>query len=474
MNIAHAMAQPAAPAEAGTPAEAKSGDGDAFGRLLREQRGAQATDSKEAAPDAPAPRAADADVSTGTESTDTAADTAAQDSDVTATAHAQANADAAETTGVQAWIALAARAASDAQAIAAAPPSSALADQVRSLTELSRAWSMRGLAIPAQPAGRVDGGAAHAPLMRDAEAAGQDIAPFVQTSTWRAAGQARPGSEAPPAPAARRSADTTAAPNARVLADPAVRQAAAAPLANAPAGRAPAAGAAVAARTAQRTPNDVVQAAQSGAADADARATVATVNVQGNGAAATAADAPAPAAPQAASASPAGIAGLAPPVAAPAAARADAALPGAVVQTTLPAPVGSAQFAPALGQQLVTLGSAGNGVRHAEMRLDPPELGPLRVSLSLQGDQASAVFLATHPATRQAIEAALPQLQQQLADAGIQLGQSSVGDQQAFEQHARQAQGGTGPDGDTDAGASAEPTATSAMAAPRGLVDTFA
>ena len=127
---------------------------------------------------------------------------------------------------------------------------------------------------------------------------------------------------------------------------------------------------------------------------------------------------------------------------------------------------------------MVLLGSAEGGtIRHAELRLDPPDLGPLRVSLNLSGDQATAVFVSAHPAVRAAVEAALPQLQQALADAGIQLGNTSVGDQSAWQeaQESGEGRGNGHASGDEDAGqdaAGGQPVIT--RAAPRGLIDTFA
>ncbi len=141
------------------------------------------------------------------------------------------------------------------------------------------------------------------------------------------------------------------------------------------------------------------------------------------------------------------------------------------------APLGSPQWGQQFGQQMVRLSSDGTqGLRHAELRLDPPDLGPVRITLSLAGEQASAAFLSPHAAVRQAIEQALPQLQQALADAGIQLGQTSVGEQQTPGDEGS----GTGArqfaEGNGDAGALDDASApvTRPGNAPRGLVDTFA
>lgn len=141
-------------------------------------------------------------------------------------------------------------------------------------------------------------------------------------------------------------------------------------------------------------------------------------------------------------------------------------------------PVGAPQWGAALGQQLVTLGRGEDGaVRHAELRLDPPHLGPLRVSIQLHGELASAAFVSAHPAVRAALEAALPQLQQTLAEAGIQLGQTSVGEHPRPDTPDRY-----GANGTRDGDAAAEPADAAHLThadtivprATRGLVDTYA
>ena len=74
-------------------------------------------------------------------------------------------------------------------------------------------------------------------------------------------------------------------------------------------------------------------------------------------------------------------------------------------------PVGATHWGADLGQQLVVMSNnARHGVQTAELRLDPPDLGPLRVSLNLADGVASASFVSAHASVRQAIETALPQL----------------------------------------------------------------
>lgn len=143
-------------------------------------------------------------------------------------------------------------------------------------------------------------------------------------------------------------------------------------------------------------------------------------------------------------------------------------------------PVGATHWGTELGQQMVMMSNnVRQGMQTAELRLDPPDLGPLRVSLNLADGVASASFVSAHASVRQAIEVAIPQLQQALAQAGISLGQTSVGEQAAQQEFAQQNGGGSQrqqgggavvADGASDA---AQPAVTVSRNA-NALVDTFA
>jgi|GEM_PF-1502219 len=90
----------------------------------------------------------------------------------------------------------------------------------------------------------------------------------------------------------------------------------------------------------------------------------------------------------------------------------------------------SLQEQPAWGQALAqgVQWMAQGGVQQAVIHLHPEHLGPLVVQLELgQNGQASAVFLSAHADVRAAISAAVPQLQQNFAAMGLNLGQASVG-----------------------------------------------
>ena len=59
--------------------------------------------------------------------------------------------------------------------------------------------------------------------------------------------------------------------------------------------------------------------------------------------------------------------------------------------------------------------------------LNPPQLGRVEVSLTVSGDQATAVFASPNAAVRELIEDSLPRLKEILSGAGINLGEAQVG-----------------------------------------------
>lgn len=105
---------------------------------------------------------------------------------------------------------------------------------------------------------------------------------------------------------------------------------------------------------------------------------------------------------------------------------------------TLATPVASPAWSQQLGQQLVQISQRG-GEQHVQMQLNPAELGPLSISLKFGEQGAQAHFLSAHAQVRQVLEQAIPQLREMLAEQGISLGETSVGEQrdpneQAFAQ----------------------------------------
>ena len=96
----------------------------------------------------------------------------------------------------------------------------------------------------------------------------------------------------------------------------------------------------------------------------------------------------------------------------------------ASVAVPIATPLGAPDFAEALGLRLAVL--AKDGVQTAELHLNPADMGPVSVQIVMDGTQARVDFGADVAATRQAIEAGLPELASALADAGFTLAGGGV------------------------------------------------
>ncbi|MEW6164216.1 MAG: flagellar hook-length control protein FliK [Pseudomonadota bacterium] len=141
-------------------------------------------------------------------------------------------------------------------------------------------------------------------------------------------------------------------------------------------------------------------------------------------------------------------------------------------------PVGNAAWGQEVGNRIVWM--ANRMESKAELVLTPPQMGRVEVSLTVSGDNASASFVSSNPAVREALEAALPRLREVLADAGIQLGQAQVGAEHA-NQSAQHGKNGDNfaPDRDAGNGTLVRHADDAQNVAPglktgRGLVDVFA
>jgi flagellar hook-length control protein FliK len=139
------------------------------------------------------------------------------------------------------------------------------------------------------------------------------------------------------------------------------------------------------------------------------------------------------------------------------------------------APVSGPGFADALSRQVVWM--VDKDAQVAELRINPPELGPVEVRLTLSGDEASAQFVSAHAEVRNAIESAISRLREAMAEAGIQLGETTVSaesfrEQASADESRRDASSGyrNGGDAGVAIGAAERPRASPA----RGLIDVFA
>jgi flagellar hook-length control protein FliK len=145
-------------------------------------------------------------------------------------------------------------------------------------------------------------------------------------------------------------------------------------------------------------------------------------------------------------------------------------------QLHINAALNSAAWGGELGQTVVLM--IGEKQHVAELHLNPPDLGPLDIRLTVNEHQTSAVFTSPHSVVREAVESALPRLREVLADSGIMLGNASVTsdsarDGGAFATPDRQHRHGTAYPGNQNAVSGAQLSAGDRLQR-RGLVDLFA
>jgi flagellar hook-length control protein FliK len=151
---------------------------------------------------------------------------------------------------------------------------------------------------------------------------------------------------------------------------------------------------------------------------------------------------------------------------------AESTVPAVHADASIPGAVGDANWGDAFSQRVVWM--VGERLQSAEFRVEPPQLGPIQVRLSITNDQANLLFNAPHAVAREAIQTALPRLQEMLLESGVALGNVSVGtgshqDQTDFAFRHSSAHGDGAPP-------AASSTAGIAVAVRRGigLVDLFA
>lgn len=95
-------------------------------------------------------------------------------------------------------------------------------------------------------------------------------------------------------------------------------------------------------------------------------------------------------------------------------------------------PVHDPRWAQQLGDRMVWM-SRGD-IQSAQININPAQLGPIQINISLNGDQMTAHFVAAHQEVRQALDDAMPRLREMLSGAGINLGQANVGSQTPQQQ----------------------------------------
>jgi flagellar hook-length control protein FliK len=164
----------------------------------------------------------------------------------------------------------------------------------------------------------------------------------------------------------------------------------------------------------------------------------------------------------------------------------EAAQAAAAASEELSAHVGTDAWNDQVGQKVIYMVGAED--QTASLTLNPPDLGPLQVVLSVSNGQADVTFSANQLEVRQALENALPRLQEMMKESGIALGNATVnagmsnGGQAQQDQAAassgfgrgNQGRGQRGNDEGTVGEATVRPATRTARIGDRGMVDTFA
>jgi flagellar hook-length control protein FliK len=140
--------------------------------------------------------------------------------------------------------------------------------------------------------------------------------------------------------------------------------------------------------------------------------------------------------------------------------------------------VGTPAWDQQLGQKVVWMAAGGD--QSATLTLNPPDLGPVQVVLTVTNDQADAAFMSAQPEVRQALEAAMPRLREMMSEAGIAFGSATVSagtpeQQNNGERAASGGRRGNGQSGGASGGEIAIAPATGGRSRPSlSAVDTFA
>ena len=90
-------------------------------------------------------------------------------------------------------------------------------------------------------------------------------------------------------------------------------------------------------------------------------------------------------------------------------------------------PMSDSRWGGAVAQRAVV--AIQQGLQHAQISINPAQLGPIDLQLQLQDEKASVTMISPHAAVRELLEAATPRLRDMLEQQGMSLDQSLVSDQ---------------------------------------------
>ncbi|MEC8427171.1 MAG: flagellar hook-length control protein FliK, partial [Pseudomonadota bacterium] len=149
--------------------------------------------------------------------------------------------------------------------------------------------------------------------------------------------------------------------------------------------------------------------------------------------------------------------------------------PNAVVsplQAQIKAAIGQPQWQAAISERVAFMAS--QNIKSAEIQLDPPELGPLQVRVTVTQDQASVAFTSHHAQVREALDQTAFRLREMLHGEGMSQVDVDVSDQSEYQGQSQDSENAGGPfaQGSQEA-ADEEPQLTGVARVSSALVDQF-
>lgn len=134
-------------------------------------------------------------------------------------------------------------------------------------------------------------------------------------------------------------------------------------------------------------------------------------------------------------------------------------------------PPGRPDWSAAVGQRVLWMVTHKTQV--AELRLNPPELGPVEVKVRTDDDGVRLSFAAGNPAVREALESAAPRLREMFLAEGLRLENMDIGQRQPGAGRDEATGSVAGPDDLAGEEAGADASGRAALPQRAGLVDCF-
>lgn len=135
-------------------------------------------------------------------------------------------------------------------------------------------------------------------------------------------------------------------------------------------------------------------------------------------------------------------------------------------------PLVSAEVSRQLSERIQLM--AQGDIKHATIRLDPPELGALDIKVTVHNDQTQVQIISANPQVREALESQSIRLREILEQQGLNLSNLDVRDQSSSNSNADSgSSNGRGGGADEDGGVDQESPVAATSGRPMGLVDHF-